>query len=127
MNDTQFEKLYKELNDIFPNSPFSICCINNIKELDKVFTRKKTIIIKDDRASKSNYYYSNLNNNELGKYIDYLVVKQKENNPITLRQIITEMSNSSHYNNNIIMGDFHIFLEGFKKTTDIQYVANFGS
>lgn len=127
LDELKYNKLFKDLDEIFPNCPFSISCIDDIMELDEVFTKEKIIIIKDDRASQWNYYYSNIDKNELSHYVNYLVVKQKNNKPITLRQVLTEMSNSLHYNDDIISGDFHNFLEGFNKTTDIQYVASFGS
>ena len=127
LDELKYNKLYKDLDEIFPNCPFSISCIDDIMELDEVFTKEKTIIIKDNRASQWNYYYSNIDKNELSQYVNYLVVKQKNNKPITLRQVLTEMSNSVHYNDDIISEDFHNFLEGFDKTTDIQYVASFGS
>ena len=127
LDELKYNKLYKDLDEIFPNCPFSISCIDDIMELDEVFTKEKTIIIKDNRASQWNYYYSNIDKNELSQYVNYLVVKQKNNKPITLRQVLTEMSNSVHYNDDIISEDFHNFLEGFDKTTDIQYVACFGS
>ena len=132
MGDEDFDeikhtKLLEELDDIFPNCPFSIVCINDIKQLDETFTEKKDIIIKDDRANEFNYYYSNLPKNELPQYVDYLVIKQKNDTPITLRQVLTGMSDSLHYNNDIVKGDDHIFLEGFDKTTDIEYSAFFGS
>jgi len=127
LDELKYNKLFKDLDEIFPNCPFSISCIDDIMELDEVFTKEKTIIIKDNRASQWNYYYSNIDKNELSQYVNYLVVKQKNNKPITLRQVLTEMSNSVHYNDDIISEDFHNFLEGFDKTTDIQYVASFGS
>jgi len=127
LDELKYNKLFKDLDEIFPNCPFSISCIDDIMELDEVFTKEKTIIIKDNRASQWNYYYSNIDKNELSQYVNYLVVKQKNNKPITLRQVLTEMSNSVHYNDDIISEDFHNFLEGFDKTTDIQYVAYFGS
>ena len=127
LDEVKYNKLFKDLDEIFPNGPFCISCIDDIMELDEVFTKEKTIIIKDNRASQWNYYYSNIDKNELSQYVNYLVVKQKNNKPIKLRQVLTEMSNSSHYNDTIISGDFHNFLEGFDKTTDIQYVASFGS
>ena len=126
-DEIKYEKLCKDLDNIFSNAPFSISCIDDIKQLDETFTEKKDIIIKDGRINKSNYYYSNLNKNELAQYTDYLVIKQKNDVPITLRQILTEMSNSTHYNNSIIMKDDHRFLEGFDKMTDIEYISCFGS
>jgi hypothetical protein len=126
-DEIKYIKLLEELDAIFPNCPFSISCINDIKQLDETFTEKKDIIIKDDRANEFNYYYSNLNKNELAQYTNYLVIKQKNDVPITLRQILTEMSHSTHYNNSIIMKDDHRFLEGFDKMTDIEYISCFGS
>ena len=126
-DEIKHTKLLEDLDSIFPNCPFSIDCIDSIKELDEVFTEEKDIIIKDNRANEFNYYYSNLENNDLSQYVDYLVIKQKNDTPITLRQVLTEMSESLHYNNDIVKGDDHIFLEGFDKTTDIEYSAFFGS
>lgn len=126
-DETKYTKLLEELDSIFPNCPFSIECINQIAELDEIFTEKKDIIIKDDRANEYNYYYSNVNKNELAQYVDYLVIKEKNDTPITLRQILTEMSNSPHYNSDIIIGDDHRFLERFYKKTDIEYHTSFGS
>ena len=126
-DEEKFEKLYNDLDEIFPNCPFNISCIKDIKELDEIFTEEKTIIIKDDRASESNYYYSNIDKNNLAKYVDYLVVKQKDDKPITLRQILTEMSKSPHYNNEVISQDDHHFLETFEKKTNIEYTMFWGS
>jgi len=126
-DEEKYEKLCKDLDEIFPNCPFTISCIEDIKELDETFTEEKTIIIKDDRASETNYYYSEFNKNQLAQYVDYLVIKQKDDKPITLRQILTEMSNSPHYNDEVVIGDDHRFLEFFEQNTDIEYTMFFGS
>ena len=126
-DEEKYEKLTNDLDEIFPNCPFNISCIEDIKELDETFTEEKTIIIKDDRASETNYYYSEFNKNQLVQYVDYLVIKQKDNKPITLRQILTEMSNSPHYNDEVVIGDDHRFLEFFEQNTDIEYTMFFGS
>ena len=126
-DEIKYNTLFKNLDIIFPNCPFDISCIDDISQLDEVFTKNKVIIIKDGRASESNYYYSNISKNELSHYVDYLVIKQKKNKPITLRQILTEMSSSLHYNNDTIIDDPHRFLEGFDKMTNIEYLASFGS
>ena len=126
-DDETLEKLWNDLDNIFPDCPFNIACIEDINELDKIFSEEKTIIIKDDRANIYNYYYSNLDKNDLPKYNDYLVVKQKDDKPITLRQVLTEMYKSSHYNNEIISQDDHRFLEKFEKKTDIEYTIFWGS
>ena len=125
-DEIKYIKLLEELDAIFPNCPFSISCINDIKQLDETFTEKKDIIIKDDRANEFNYYYSNLNKNELAQYTNYLVIKQKNHVPITLRQILNTIINVQEYKDMVKYTD-HNFLEGFSKTTDIQYNTFFGS
>jgi len=37
------------------------------------------------------------------------------------------MSNSPHYNDEVVIGDDHRFLEFFEQNTDIEYTMFFGS
>jgi hypothetical protein len=131
MNDNNFDEkeydlLCDTINNIFPDSPFIIDNINNIEELDKTFTEKNGIIIMDGRIDKNNYYYSDLTDNEISEYIDYLGISKIDNQPITLRQVLNKMIASQHYNNEIVKNDDHIFLEGFD-IKGITYTAFFGS
>lgn len=126
-HEMYYDYIHEELNKLHPNIPFSISCVDFLEDLYKPFTDEKTIIIKDDRASESNYYYGEFKKDDLSKYIDYLVIHQKDGNKITLSQILEEMGKSEHYNKEIIKDDPHCFLEGFDKNTEIEYVASFGS
>ena len=126
--ELEYEELQTELNKQFPNSPFDIACIENLNELDKPFTHHTGIIIKDDRASPNNYYYSNLTENERTQYINYLGISQIDNKPITLRQILNKMILSPHYNKDIVKNDFRCILEGFDISNNgIVFTPFFGS
>ena len=49
------------------------------------------------------------------KYFHYTVIKQIDNAPITLRQVLATMINDNHYHNDLITNDPHNFLGGFRK------------
>jgi hypothetical protein len=112
MTEQEYEQLQAELYKQFPNSPFDIDCIKNLKELDEPFTQHAGIIIKDDRASPNNYYYDGLQEEERKQYINYMGIS-KTNTPIALRQVLNAMISNPHYNNDIVKNDFHCILEGF--------------
>ena len=128
VNDVWYERYYELIEKEFPNSPFSISLSDEeLLTLDDSFTDEHAIIIKDDRASCSNYYWANLSQSELNEYISHIVVEKKGDNPITLRQILNVMIHSSEYQKMKELEEPHLFLECFQKTTKIQYVSCFGS
>ena len=51
--------MFEELDKQFPNCPFIIACIDNLQELDDVFTYEPVIFIYDGRVNEHNYYYEN--------------------------------------------------------------------
>ena len=136
MSDTEseyseeyYEELFKKTDDEFPDCDFNISIFNKLEdfdELDKSFTEEKTILIKDDRTSAS-YFFSDLTKDEKSKYIHYTTVKQINNKPITLRQILNAMCNDEHYKMMREIQCPHNFLEGFDKTNNLVYEAGFGS
>ena len=126
MSETiDYDRLYDELDTIFPRCPFVISCVDTIDELDKVFINEKVIFIYDNRPLY-NYYYDGVENPQ--QYHNYtLIIATGEY--ITLRDIIDGMINDSHYHQNMVKHDPHRFLEGFDKSSksNIQYTASFGS
>jgi hypothetical protein len=125
-DEDAYDKLLTNINMQFIEAPFNITCINDLSELDIPFTDYDGIIIKDDRASEYNYYYSDLTENERNQYINYLGISKIDNKPMTLRQILNKMILTTHYNNDIVKSDDHSFLVGFEKK-GITYTANFES
>ena len=95
--------------------------------MDEPFTDKKTIIVKDDRASHHSYYWANTPKNELSQFINYTIVNMVDDKPITLRQIFTEMSADPHYSRDVISQQDHRFIERINRDTDIQISFWFGS
>ena len=125
--EEEYEQLQTEIIRQFPNSPFDIECIKNIKELDEAITQLTGIIIKDERATEHNYYYHEYPAEERNKFINYLGIT-RTNNPITLRQIINAMISSSHYNNDIVKNDDHSILEFFDISPNgVVFTPFFGS
>ena len=96
----------------FPNTPFVISFpVDVLKKLDEPFTNLDRICIVDDRISEFNYYYSGVCPSILNSLSSDLIVKSVDNKPITLRQILNRMITDKHYNNKVVCGDDHRFLE----------------
>ena len=114
MSEQEYNQLQAELYNQFPDSPFEIDCIENLKELDEPFTQQTGIIIKDDRAGQlcckplvcpNNYYYDGMEENERNQHINYMGISKVDNKPITLRQIVNKMISNPHYNNDTVKDD----------------------
>ena len=130
VDEKNYEKLYEELDETFPKTPFSISCVDYLHELDEVFTEQNTIIIVDDRAKSWHVWNETFNDvQNIHEYINYTVVKKVNEQPITMRQVIQAMIDDKHYWNEVVQRDCHVFLEGFDKRdrSEIEYVAYFGS
>jgi hypothetical protein len=140
MAESEYLQLQTKIFEQFPNKPFEIDCITDIRQLDEAFTRQAGIIIKDDRANEHNYYYDNLSargnprgcmfsEHDRNEYINYLGISEiNEGAPITLRQVLTAMIHSPHYNNDIVKHDPHSILEGFDMSSNgVVYTPFFGS
>ena len=126
-----WDKLFEEIDQEFPRTPFSISCINDIHELDDEFSSENVVIIVDDRAK---YWYcfgrqGFDEDRDISKYINYTVVRRVNEEPITMRQVIHAMIEDKHYWNQEVLKDTHHFLEGFDKRerSNIEYVASWGS
>jgi len=129
MAESEYLQLQTKIFEQFPNKPFEIDCITDIRQLDEAFTRQAGIIIKDDRANEHNYYYDNLSARGRNEYINYLGISEiEEGTPITLRQVLTAMIHSPHYNNDIVKHDPHSILEGFDTSSNgVVFTPFFGS
>jgi hypothetical protein len=129
MAESEYLQLQTKILEQFPNKPFEIDCITDIRQLDEAFTRQAGIIIKDDRANEHNYYYDNLSARGRNEYINFLGISEiNEGAPITLRQVLTAMIHSPHYNNDIVKHDPHSILEGFDMSSNgVVYTPFFGS
>ena len=131
-DEEEWNKINDQQHIDFPHFPLSISLPYKTlyeynKAMDEPFTDKKTIIVKDDRASEHSYYWNELPKNELAQYINYTVVNMVDDNPITLRQIFTEISKDPHYSRDIIFQQNHSFIERIEWDTDIQISFAFGS
>ena len=123
------DELLEQLDEIFPNPPFSISCFDDISEIHDKLCDETVIFIYDDRASSDNYYYEGFTEEELSKLRNYTKVTASNNKCVTYKDVIDLMISDPHYHNEMIMQDPHRFLEGFikSKTSHIQYSCIWGS
>ena len=126
ISDDFYYKMNQLIEEEFPNSPFSVALDSeDLLKLDDAFTSEKSIFIKDDRASCPVFGFPN-NDTRKNGLTSHTLVKQVDDKPITLRQILNTIINVQEYKDMVKYTD-HNFLEGFSKTTDIQYNTFFGS
>ena len=124
LSDIKHELLEKE----FPDIPFSICLPDDeLVKLDEPFTDEPVIFIRDRRASEHSYMWHEVPEEIRNKYNSNIKIEKMGGNPITLRQIINEMAITDEYSKMEEAMDDHRFLEGFDRSTPIQYFASFGS
>ena len=133
------DKLFEEFYNQFPNAPF-IISLSDIKKsedlykLDEPFSSEDCIYLYDGRKNKTDYYYSESSNCEkcsqekLNKFDNCTPILSNDNY-ITLRQIINEMIEDYHYNDEEVKSDVHRFLVGFNKDRyrNNRYYAQFES
>ena len=99
-----------------PNCPFHISNLENLEDINMLFTDLDLIFIKDIRATEDNEYYKELNNVEKQKYKHYLKILPVPNKvSITTMQVLKAMSKSPHYNNEFVKNDPCNNLIGFKQ------------
>ena len=116
----------QDIDAMFPNCPFIISCVDDLSELDTVFTTESVIFIHDDRAS--GWFYDDLPTEERSTYYNYTMVKATSS-PITMRDVIHAMIADPHYHDEFVCNDPHTFLEQFEvsKKSKIQYSCFWGS
>jgi len=132
LQNDEWNRIHEQQDKDFPNLPLSISLPYDtleeyIEAMDRPFTNEKTIIVKDDRAADRMFEWELIPENEIAQYINYTVIKQIEDKPITLRQIFTEMSRDPHYHRARVISQNHIFIEEIYWNTDIQISFGFGS
>ena len=119
------ESFEQKLERQFPNCPFHISCFRCFCVLDRMFVRKKTVIIYDDRAAYDWYFdeedtvweMRSLNRSR-SSYLHYTVVHSPTWRYITMRDILRAMSADPHYSEDIVRDNPHRFLEGFARMED---------
>ena len=118
---------YKKFRDEFESKSYLRLCIE--EPLNTIISSEENIVIHDDR---SNFYeYSGLPKSESYKYINYLPIRAKNHEVITLKQVLTEIMNCDFYSvNNKEKYEYfnHVFLESInRKPNTIQYELFLGS
>jgi len=112
----------KQLIKKFDNETDYNYCMD-YEDLEEVIGRDN-IIIFDDRRDLYEFEY--WNDEEKNKYsYNYLHINKM--GEIKIKDVLRCMIHDSFYNNNNNLYNNHIFLEGFDKTTDIQYNIGCGS
>ena len=81
------DQLYEKLIILFPTCPFVISVVDDINEINEIFSDQTVLFIYDDRANKYNYYYEDYTDTELDKMRNYTMVKSsngslKVNSPV---------------------------------------------
>jgi len=118
---------YKKFRDEFESKSYLRLCIE--EPLDTTISSEENIVIYDDRSNC--YEYSDLPESERCKYINYLHIKAKNHEVITLKQVLTEIMNCDFYSvNNKEKSEYfnHVFLENIVRKPDtIQYELWLGS
>ena len=109
--DYYLDKEFEALNNEFPDCPFYISLDDSVLlTLDDPFTDYNHIYIYDYREPTN-----------------ILSVYQKNNSPITLRQILLTMANSSHYKYVAELEDDHQFLESIRNISSCHFDTLFSS
>jgi hypothetical protein len=114
-------ELEPELERQFPNCPFYISCLGgDLKKLDKMFIKRKTVIIYDDRAEDDGYFDQAEVREEIRRsrrhrwhFLNYTIVKSERGGYITLRDMLEAMIDDPHYHQGIVRRNPHRFLESF--------------
>lgn len=133
------DKVFEEIYNQFPNAPFIISLsdikkLEDLYKLDEPFSSEDCIFLYDGRINKRDYYYSECSNCEkcsqekLNKFDNCTPILSNDNY-ITIRQIINEMIEDYHYNDEDVKSDVHRFLVGFDKDRykNNRYYAHFES
>ena len=116
MSDTeyteeQYEKMFREIERIFPDAKFSIC-LGFLPILDDLLTDKKQIFISNSRTC---YCWENIE----GPKQQFFEIKGEK---LTYKYVLNELIKQ-----NFDPECNHVFLEGIIKVNDIQYSLWMGS
>ena len=111
-----YDEYHEILNNEFPICPFVVSLdYKMLMRLDEPFFEgdPEMVIIRDSRVLCDTFgFYEMVKHEKDVAECDLEIYKHSDDYPITLRQVIAEMSMSSHYDNEYVMQDDHRFLEG---------------
>ena len=117
---TDYEELQHLIKLQFPKCPFHSACVDNLPELDHIFSEELVVLIYDDRLNQKYYKSNEMTAFQKNKLRHYTVVKSINDEPIRLRQVLNTMIKDKHYHSRAIEKHFgHYYLEKF-----IRHVGN---
>ena len=118
-----------ELNikDEFPDCLFNLDCFNDVNMLDYKFTDAVFMLVYDDRLNYVNSNFEKMTEIEKINLRHYTLIQAKNNQPITLRQIINSMIKQRHYSSQKIQKLFgHYYLEKFEQRSERTWEVCWG-
>ena len=106
-----------DMQDVFPDCPFNLDCFNDVNMLVYKFTDEIFILVyDDDRLNYVNSNYEHMTEIEKINSRHYTLIQVKNNDPITLRQVINTMIKQKYYSSQKIQKLFgHYYLEKFEQ------------
>jgi hypothetical protein len=133
--EVQPDEYFDILHTEFPECPFDISLGHEtLRTLDDPFCEDDPamIIIRDTRVLRDTFgFYETVKHDEEVADCELEIYKHHDDCPITLRQVIIQMSTSSHYENGYVIQDDHRFLEQFDIEEEIGeypvFSPSFGS
>lgn len=112
-----YDEYFDVINNEFPECPFNVSLdYASLLRLDEPFDKNDpdVIVIRDMRVIRDTFgFYQTVKHDPDVSDCEMEVYKHRDDSPITLRQVIGEMSMSDHYDNGYVIQDDHRFLEGF--------------
>ena len=115
------------LKNEFPDCPFNLDCFNDVNMLDYKFTDEVFMLVYDDRLNYVNSNFENMSEIEKINLRHYTLIQAKNNNPITLRQIINAMIKQRYYSSQKIQKLFgHYYLEKFEQRSQRTWEVCWG-
>ena len=102
--------------------------VQTLIDLDDVVSDQPAIIIHDDRATRSNYYYDDFPDEDLAGFNNYTRVYSKSG-AIRVRDILDALVADPHFHKEPVVSDPHNSLERFEKSSSskIQFSIIWGS
>ena len=132
----QYDEYYDIVRKEFPQYPFEVSLgYKTLLRLDEPFCDNdpEMITIRDTRVLRDTFgFYTTVMHDEEVADCELDIYRRHDDCPITLRQVITEMGTSPHYENGYVIQDDHRFLVGFATEAvgdddDPVYSPSFGS
>lgn len=112
-----YDEYFDIIHHEFPDCPFIVSLsYSSLLRLDQPFDKNDpdVIVIRDTRVLRDTFgFYQSVKHDPDVSDCEMDIYKHSDDSPITLRQVIGEMSMSDHYDNGYVIQDDHRFLEGF--------------